>query len=183
MYPNTYTCNPLRGACMHRCHAYCFVDMLKMRFPNMRKKYSGPPEIDSSVLKGNTGSGKTIFVCSCTDLFAENVSENVIETIIKECAKYPDNTYLFQSKNPVRLKSFIHMMPKDSILGTTIETNRQSLIDKSSHAPSVVDRVKGMKSLVGLRLLEDFDTMVSIEPLMDFDVDELVQIIEDINPT
>ena len=183
MFPNHYTCNPLAGVCSHNCFAYCFVDGLKERFPNMRKKYTGPPRLDEKVLKGNTGTGKTIFVCSCTDLFAENVPESMIKTIIDECNRYQDNEYLFLSKNPGRMQSFINMMPRNSILGTTIETNRQDLIDKTSRAPSIRKRVDGMVSFRGVRTFKDFDTTMSIEPLMKFDLEELVAIVKEINPT
>lgn len=183
MFPNHYTCNPLAGKCSHNCFAYCYVNDLKERFPNMHKKYSGPVRLDEKVLKGNTGKGKTIFVCSCTDLFAENVPESMIKTIINECVKYQDNQYLFLSKNPGRMQSFINMMPRNSVLATTIETNRQDLIDKCSRAPSIVKRVKGMKLLRGVRTFKDFDTTISLEPLMLFDLEQLIAIVKEINPT
>jgi len=183
MFPNHYTTNPLAGVCSHNCFAYCYVDDLKERFPNMRKKYSGPVRLDEKVLKGNTGKGKMIFVCSCTDLFAKNVPSSMIKTIINECARYQDNTYLFLSKNPGRMRSFINMMPRNSILATTIETNRQDIIDKCSHAPTIAERVKGMKSLRGVRTFQDFETSISLEPLMNFDLEQLVAIVKEINPT
>lgn len=183
MFPNHYTCNPLAGECSHNCFAYCFVNDLKERFPNMRNKYTGPPRLDEKVLTGNTGRGKMIFVCSCTDLFAENVPSSMIKAVINECARYQDNTYLFLSKNPGRMRVYINMMPRNSILATTIETNRQDIINKCSHAPSITERVKGMKSLRGVRTFQDFETSISIEPLMRFDLEQLVNIVKEINPT
>ena len=182
MFPNHYTTNPLAGKCEHGC-SYCYVSDLKERFPNMMKKYSGNMRLDKKVLKGNTGKGKVIFVCSCTDLFAENVPKSVIKTIIDECVKYQDNQYLFLTKNPGRMRSYINMMPRNSVLATTIETNRQDLINKYSKAPSIVERVKGMKSLRGVRTFQDFDTTISLEPLMQFDLEQLVAIVKEINPT
>jgi hypothetical protein len=63
-------------------------------------------------------------------------------------------------------------MPPDSILGTTIETNRDYHI---SQAPNPRARVLGICDLLCPR-------MVSIEPIMDFDLDVLVAWINQINP-
>jgi len=59
-------------------------------------------------------------------------------------------------------------------LGTTIETNRDYNI---SFAPSVKERVLWLKLLS-----KTFKTMVSIEPILDFDLDILVSWIKSIQP-
>lgn len=46
--------------------------------------------------------GKTIFVCSMSDMFGEWVPDWVIEEIFAECLKYPNHRYLFLTKNPQR---------------------------------------------------------------------------------
>ncbi len=91
------TVNPLAGECKHGC-VYCYMEPLKKRFKAIRDKYSGEPRIDEKGLAKIRGKGKTVFVCSSTDLFAENVPGELIQEILKRCCKYPDNTYLFQTK-------------------------------------------------------------------------------------
>jgi len=112
--------NPLAGECQHKC-VYCYMNSLKKRFPKIREKYTGESRIDEKGLDLIKGSGKTIFVGSSNDLFAENVLKKLIHTILDRCWKYQDNTYLFQTKNPVRLYEFLLRFPLKSILAITIE--------------------------------------------------------------
>ena len=84
---------------------------------------------------------------------------------------------MFQSKNPHRfLKAeFLRLIPLDAYLGTTIETNRDLNLDT---VPNQSQRYYAME------LLKQFNRkiMVSIEPIMDFDVDILSMWINNINP-
>jgi len=162
----TLTC--LEGACRHVCQ-YCYVKSL-MRYPALAKKYSGEPRIAESDLERNLGSGSVIFVCNMNDLFAENVPAGLIQRVLDHCAKY-SNTYLFQSKDPARFSEFV--FPENTVLGTTIETNRDYGMSK---APSPYDRYVAFSGKTLHR------KMVSIEPIMDFDLDVLVSWINDIAP-
>ena len=59
-----------------------------------------------------------------------------------------------------------------------METNRDKGYDKISHAPLPTDR------LVAMRLLkDDMRKMISIEPIMDFDLDYFVNEIKAIKPS
>lgn len=60
-------------------------------------------------------------------------------------------------------------VPEGSVVGTTIETNRhyQKIMGK---APSESERASLMSQLVGVR---GFKTMVTVEPILDFEVTEL----------
>ena len=107
------------------------------------------------------------------DLFAKGVPEDVIIAILDHCRKYPDNKYLFQSKNPERMwfmkKHFEGLNP---VFCTTIETNR--LYPKiMQDCPSPITRARWMFTLSDM-----FDTYVTIEPIMDFDLLSMVQTIE-----
>jgi len=173
MYPWAYTWNPLGGECRHKC-SYCYREPLKDQYQAINNKYSGLPRVvEREMIKlYSVPDGYKIFVCSMTDLFASNVPYDSIRVILRHCCKYP-NPYLFQSKNPIRFYDFIDEFPQNTILGTTIETNREELID--SQAPYPRERYEAMKEL-------PFPKMISLEPLMDFDVDILSQWIVEIQP-
>jgi hypothetical protein len=139
----------------------------------MRKFKVGNLRLDNRAISENLGSNNIIFVGSSTDMFADDVPKELIEEVLKHCKEFDNNTYLFQTKNPKRFKDFIGDFPTKTILGTTIESNR---IFDGTKAPSPEDRWYEMFNLGG------FDNMVSIEPIMDFDLDILVNMLEKLNP-
>ena len=121
------------------------------------------------------GIGKTIFIENCNDLFAVNVPVEFFLRILHHCRKYPLNTYVFQTKNPMRmLYGLDGLWPKNSIFGTTIETNRD-LPSSISNAPRPYDRMRAMINIKGRKFL-------TLEPIMDFDVDILAEWIAEIRP-
>lgn len=158
----THTWNPIKG-CLHECN-YCYLRSLL--------GYEMAPRFEERELKRGLGKNKVIFVGSTSDMWGEWITADQIEAVMVHCANYPDNTYLFQSKNPGRFKDF--RFSSKTILGTTIETNRQQLI--VSRAPRVVDRVEVMATLSAKR------KMISVEPIMDFDLKEMVKIVSLIKP-
>ena len=147
---------------------------MKRKFPVIKEKYSGEIRLDEKVLKKNLKSGLFYFVQSMGDLFAENVPEFIIMRVFDWLNKYPNNTYLLQSKNPKRFMEY--NFPKNMVLGTTIESNRDH--EGISKAPIIVDRISAMIELrkKGCR------TMVTIEPVLKFDVFEMVDILRIIKP-
>ena len=69
------------------------------------------------------GSGNFIFVGSSIDMFAQDIPDSWIKTVLDYCDEY--NRYLFQSKNPARILEYLdHPVFKRSVVCTTIETNR-----------------------------------------------------------
>ena len=68
-----------------------------------------------------------------------------------------------------------HILPEGSILGTTIETNRD--IPGISKAPIPFERMVGM-----MKLEKETRKFVTIEPVLDFDVDILASWIDRIRP-
>ncbi len=180
MYPWTSgksgkTINPLGGECPHRCK-YCYVPHMVQKFHSIKEKYSGNIKLENNVLKKKiNGNGGTIFICSMNDLFASEIPNEFIIKILNWTNSEPANNYLFQSKNPKRMKEYISFFPPKYILGTTIESN----IDyKISNAPSPFERYQGIKNLSELKL----PIMISIEPILKFDLQILVNWIEDIHP-
>lgn len=184
MYNWAWTWNPLGGECPHRC-SYCSTNFLKKQYKVIESKYTGSPvliekELSSSLAKPD--DDKVIFVCNMTDLFADSVPSNAIEKILEHCREYPVNTYLFQTKNPKRFFDFIDndMFPEKTILGTTIETNKDDIV--VSDAPKPNDRIPWMWELTDKKYSSKFKRMVTLEPIMDFDVRELSLMIYNCHP-
>jgi len=168
----TGTWNPLGGECPHKC-SYCSTHKL-MRYPVIQQKYSGEIRIDTIGLNKGLSNDKTWFVVGQNDLFAKSVNDYFIDRIIGQINCYPNNTYLFQTKNPERYLSYLHKLPKDSILCTTIETNRE--YPQMGKAPITMLRAYAMGQIKGFR------KFVTIEPIMDFDLKELVVMIKTCEP-
>ena len=158
----THTWNVCKGKCPHNC-SYCFMK----RFPQ------GELRFDENELKTNLGNGNFIFVGSSCDMFAELIPEKWILKILEYCSKF-DNKYLFQSKNPERILDLFEYLPSNSVIGTTIETNRWYPLMGDSPHPT--DRAVWMYSMPTDKL------MCTIEPIMDFDLDKLVDLIEISSP-
>ena len=169
MYPwVTHTWNVIKGKCPHDC-SYCYMK----RFPQKEIRF------DKSELKTDLGENNTIFVGSSCDMWAEGISDDWISNILDYCSllKHHFNTYLFQSKNPKRFFDFIDEVPKNSIFGTTLETNRKT----NTNAPEPSMRVPWMWEFTD-RKYQHFKRMISIEPIMDFDLVEFSMMIRNIHP-
>ncbi len=159
----THTWNPIKGKCSHDCK-YCYMKVWKQK----------PLHFVEKELKDNLGQDNFIFVGSSTDMFADDVPKEWIEKVLTQCRNYEGNTYLFQSKNPSGFWMFEGEYPKNTIFGTTLETNRD--MRTISKAQSTKARISNMQDRYMKR------TMITIEPIMDFDLDEFVEMIKEINP-
>lgn len=95
------------------------------------------------------------------------------------CAAYNEDKpqgkhiiYFFQSKNPQRILQFIdHSVFKHAVVLTTLESNRD-YPDIMCNAPRIENRVKAMELIAQKGIV----TMVTVEPIMDFDTDEFVEL-------
>lgn len=160
MYPFvTHTWNAIKGKCPHDC-VYCYMKV----YPQKDIRF------DESELKTGLGTGNFIFVGSSCDMWADALPMGWIERVLEHCKNH-QNEYLFQSKNPERFNNVV--LPLASIIGTTIESNR--IYPEISNAPDCTMR---MAALCGL----SYPKMVSIEPILDFDPDDMVQWIKEIAP-
>jgi len=158
--------SPIRGRCSHLC-TYCYMK---------RWGKLNPIHLDERDLKLDLGKGETVFVCYTADLFADDIPAEWIEKVLDHLCRYPDNRYLLQTKNPKRMLDFTDKFPPDVFLGTTIETNRTNYYE--SKAPTFLERAEALGELSKLGL----ETMVTIEPIMDFDLEELVDLVVTANP-
>jgi DNA repair photolyase len=170
-WSNLFTWNPLGGKCEHECK-YCYVDEFDLPF--LINKYSGEVRLIERLLQDNMGKNKIVFVQSCGDIFANNVPVEYIERILNHCNEYPLNTYLLQTKNPARIPFFEHILPPRVILGTTLETDDYSF-PKMCKAPAPMERAKSLAIYKGRK-------MVSIEPIMLFNHNEMVEMIRIVDP-
>lgn len=158
----THTFNVVKGKCPHDCD-YCFMKVYKQN----------PVRFDTTELKTELGFGNYIFVGSSCDMWAKEIPTSWINMILLVCHEYPENTYLFQSKNPERFKEFMNFMPPKFVLATTIETNRGT--KDVSKAPEAKERARIMAEYVCKKT-------ITIEPIMDFDLGEFVSMIKNIKP-
>jgi hypothetical protein len=126
-------------------------------------RYCGPVRLVEKEFEVNYGKGKTIFIEHMNDILAPGVTNEMIERIIGHCKEFPQNNYVFQSKNPARFRAF--QWPQDSIFGTTAETNRDTHDVGNAQGPIWrLYELGRTKEYFGCRIF------VTIEPVMDFDV-------------
>jgi hypothetical protein len=88
----------------------------------------------------------------------------------------PDLTYYFQSKNPAYFAPYVTRLPRNVILVTTLETNRDEGYARLSRAPSPSARYRDFAALEYPR------KVVTLEPIMDFDLPILLDWIERLHP-
>lgn len=162
----THTWNTIKGECPHGC-TYCYMK---------RWGKQKPVRFDEKELNTDLGSGNFIFVGSSCDVFAKDIPDRWIWKTIDHCYKYyHKNGYLFQTKNPQKMAKFYEADHWDFIrICTTIETNRTYL--EMGATPNVYNRASWLSSF------ESSDKYVTIEPIMDFDITQLVDIIKLCNP-
>ena len=159
----THTWNPIKGKCPHDC-SYCYMK----RWGEQKLLH-----LDDSELKTNLGSGNFIFVGSSTDMFAKEVSSLWIEKVLRKMREY-DNSYLLQSKNPNRFLEYEHLFPKKTVICTTIESNRYYR-NIMRMAPRPFERAQAMRNI-------NITKYVTIEPIIDFDIKEMVMFIRECDP-
>lgn len=163
----THTWNTVKGQCEHDC-SYCYMK---------RWGKLNPVRFDNKELKTDLGSENFIFVGSSCDMFSENIPDEWIRKTLKHCENF-DNKYLFQTKNPAKFLDYIDacVISDKSVLCTTIETNR-FYNDVMKNSPASKFRAFYMNWVS-----EVIKTYVTIEPIMDFDLSEMVQLIEICKP-
>ena len=152
----THTFNTIKGNCYHDC-SYCYM-----------KRWGHLKDIrfDNKELKTNLGSGNFIFVGSSNDMFSNGIPDEWIKRTLDYCKRF-NNQYLFQTKNPARLNDFV--LPDRTVVCTTIESNR-NFKDIMRNSPSPEERVKGMAAI-------DLPKYITIEPVLDFDTEELLDMV------
>ncbi len=169
----THTWNPVKGKCSHDC-SYCYMSKIQ---PNAKA-----PRLALNELNTYLGEGNSIFIGSSTDMFAENIPSEWITEVLNYCHQTntgeKPNAFLLQSKNPKRFLDFLdHPNIKRCVFCTTLESNR-FYPEIMRNAPKIEERVEAMEELVR----QGFPTLVTAEPLMQFDHDEFLSLIKRCNP-
>ena len=162
------TWNPIQGFCPHAC-TYCYGQRI-WAMNGLKKQI-----LKENYLQDNLGSGRRYFVGSSTDMWIGQAAW--IKQVLNHCRAFPDNTYHLQSKDPARMIGWL--FPRGTTVGTTIETDDAELCRQVSKAPYPAERVAAMAYL---RRWQDLRTMVSIEPIMEFNLPRLVNFIRVIEP-
>lgn len=172
----THTWNPVKGKCYHNC-SYCYMGKCERIEKDIR--------LDADEFKTNLGEGNFIFVGSGIDLFADDIPEEWIKRTLDYCNEANNklfgakNKYLFQSKNPMRIYKFIeHPVFEYSVVCTTIETNR-NYPDIMRKSPPIESRVDAMSKISS----KGVKTYVTTEPLMEFDLDQMIDSIKQCEPS
>ena len=157
----THTWNTIKGACPHDC-SYCYMK----RFGKQK-----PVRFDKTELKTDLGKGNFIFVGSSCDMFAKDIPEEWIIKTLEYCGQFEDNKYLFQTKNPENIR---RILPYQSIVCVTLESNRHYRYIMGN-SPQPYKRVNQM-------CLVRHKRYITIEPILDFDLDGFVEMIKEIDP-
>ena len=174
----TGTENPLGGKCPGGC-VYCWAQGEKgLAQRHKMAKYEGPPRLYPKVLKKRYGAGDFIFDCDMRDKYSPDVPDEMIFEVYRWQMMSPLARFLDLTKWPTRYPSLLSRVPKNVVIGATVETNRSMPLEVS-RAPSPMARLEAMKYVAQNT---DHRTFVSVEPIMDFDVAEFASLIRAVMP-
>lgn len=189
----THTANPIGGRfcdtaygleatdlrhCIHGC-CYCYARGIKEDHPEW-EKYSGPYRLFEKELK-EYPDGAVVFLQDMGDIGDPTIPTDITDKIFIYIADHPKVTYLLLTKNP---EFYDHRRDiagdlTNIIWGVTAETNNY-IPSKISRAPSPFERLLVMSRFK--RSMKDPRILISIEPIMDFNLDSFVELITRLNP-
>lgn len=170
--------NPIVG-CPHQC-VYCWARKLaETRLSIVSDYYKDftTPKLIEKRLKQKFKPNDFVFVSDMGDAWSRIVDIRWQAAVVAVARMNPETTFLYMTKDPygyVRFEREAFRFPDNVLLGITIETNRDTL--KISHAPMTEARY------LYFRKVQHKRKFVSIEPIMDFDLDTLVSWIKDLKP-
>ncbi len=164
----THTWNAIKGECFHDC-VYCYMKQYGKLKP-IRLEMNEFKEFKRDIEK--FGEGLNIFVGSSIDMFNKKIPNEWIDIILSFLRRY-DNYYFFQSKNPARFKNF--KFPEKTKICTTIESDI-FYKETMQNSPKPYERVIGIMNL-------PYEKYITIEPIMDFNLFQMVRYIKMIRPT
>lgn len=161
--------------------SYCVQrDQAKRQKHRCLDCYNFVPHLHPERLHEKFHAGEVVFVAPAGDIsfmLREAYQIDILNTI----RKYPDTTFLLQTKDPRYYLKLLHLgpLPTNVLIGTTIETNRVIVGNRPysyySKAPYPDERFKLMKAF-SLR------KYITIEPILDFDPNILLKWVAEIKP-
>ena len=168
--------NPFKG-CEFDC-IYCRDSFQRMELRDAHgcsecKSYR--PHAHAEALNARlpgTGYMEFIFTCASGDI--SFCDDKYLAHIVNRIRSEPDKNFLLQSKNPATFNRII--FPRNVILGTTLETTFDERYDQISKAPLPSQRFRDFCEV------KHPAKMVTLEPLLEFDMDTMISWIGDINP-
>lgn len=149
--------------CEFEC-SYCNARKAALtRFKHIPRYKDGfRPHLVEGELKRTFKPNQFIFVAYMGDIsFATPYEVNLI---LNRITQFPETKFLLCTKNPSYYHHWQLSLPHNIYLGTTIETNRQHFISK---APTPLNRYRDLEAYPHPH------KFLSIEPIMDFDLEEL----------
>lgn len=167
MYANAKTWNPFKG-CDYDC-IYCkasFQLQAKRQRKNCIYCYEYTPHCHFARFSEIPKAG-IVFVCGNGDIAfsCRWCVREILKAIKKDSRRKPEKIFYLQTKKPVYLSQFLADIPNNVICVTTLETNRDAGYEAISKAPRPSVRYSQFKQLEYPR------KVVTIEPVMDFDLD------------
>ena len=121
--------------------------------------------------------GATVFLEHMNDLFALGVPGALVRDIILHAREYYKTNFVFQTKDPYRALEWRRTFRRNWMIGTTIESDRPMA---TTTAPSPEDRACGMQAWEAEA--PHVQRFVTIEPILDFDVDRLLGLLRIARP-
>ncbi len=173
----TYDGEPMKTwnvwvGCQHEC-IYCSAEKLaRGRLKNIERYKDGfHPHLVRKELERTFHPGQFIFVGYMGDIsFAPPF---YVEMVLAKVRAYPETRFLFCTKNPGIYHKWRLTYPSNLYLGVTIESNFDHGVSK---APPPAERYEAMREL------QHPHKLVSMEPLLDFDLATLVSWMKEIKP-
>jgi hypothetical protein len=179
MYKGVKTWNPHVG-CLFGC-TYCvpsyhqttkWIDRMRKTKCEGCQKFL--PHEHTNRLTQPLPSAKIIWPCAHGDIcFAK---PGFIKRVIERTRKYPKKTFFWQSKSPKCFNQYLPYFPPNTVLLTTMETNRNENYNLISKAPKPSVRFKEFLEVKWPR------KMLTVEPVLDFDPEILLKWVLELKP-
>lgn len=189
----TTTWNPQVG-CLYNC-VYCWArELAETKLKDVPRYKNGfRPLFISNELRKRFQPGWFVFVTDMGDLFGYWVPLETIRSVLRCIARWSGTTFLLQTKNPARFLEVREDLPANVYLGTTIETDSylHGLVFDSVGAWSAYlkeHKVTGAPipfqryMAISNSRLGPWRKFISIEPIMDFDLETVVHWMKEIAP-
>jgi len=174
----TTTWNPLGGRCPHNC-TYCWSmgDKGLVKKYNM-KKYTGKICLIEKEFKRQFKDDDFVFVQDMSDLFANIVPINFVVRTLNYIKQFPKTQFLLLTKNPSHLYfAFADLIGSNCMVGITAETD--GYYDDYSRISKASLPIKRLMYLFKIKHPRKF---ISIEPILNFNVDVFATVICTIRP-